>query len=431
MYKKEKINMRRLLVAVTIIVSLCVFISQTVLAEKIFEGVELQYVTTSPSITADLDREFEKLTGAKVNVISVAWPDLHSKLVVPLASKQSTPDLFMFPDEWIGEFGSAGWFVPVDNYLTEGERSDLFAPAVALYTYNGQIVAWPTQIMMLTMFYNEKMLSKAGYEPAKTWDEFIDQSKAMQASGLAKYGTTWPLGPNSTLSFEGPFYSYYLSEGGSIIDEKGDPIFNNEKGVRALQWTVDTIFKFKIANPSSVEIDKRECLIPYMKGENPYNLNWQFMYPLTTNPETSSIAEYSKYCLVPVSKLGATVTGLSLGGAIGVNPYSKNKDAAIAYAKFITSKKNALKNFKEKGYLSWWNSFYNDPETRVIEPQIDILKTQLERSIPRPFKFNPWYAEYANIMGIEISKAWEEGISPKEILDNAVKKITELSNSYK
>lgn len=431
MYKKLKINMRNLLVAVAIILSLCVFTSQTILAERIFEGVELQYVTTSPAVTADLDRAFEELTGAKVSVVSVAWPDLHSKLVVPLASKQSTPDLFIFPDEWIGEFGSAGWFVPIDNYLTEEEKADLFPPAVALYTYNGQTVAWVTQIMMLTMFYNEKMLSKAGYEPAKTWDEFTDQSKAMQASGLAKYGTTWGLGPNSTLSFEGSFYSHYLSEGGSIINEKGDPIFNNEKGVRALQWIMDTIFKFKIANPSSVEVDKRESLIPYMKGENPYNFNWQFMYPLTINPEASSVAEYSKYCLLPVTKLGATVSSLSCGGAIGVNPYSKNKDAAMAYGKFITSKKNALKNFKEKAYLSWWSSFYNDPETRVIEPQIDILKTQLERSIPKPFKFNPWYAEYSSMMCIEISKAWNERISPKEILDNVVKKITELSNSYK
>ena len=425
--RKSKIG---LAVMVATIVSFSVCIPHSALSQKPYAGVELQYVTTSPMVTPQLDREFEKLTGAKVNVTSVAWPDLHSKLVVPFATKQSVPDVFMFPEEWIGEFGKAGWFTPIEDYLSKEEKAQLLPGVRNMYTYEGHLAAFAEMAMPVIMFYNEKMLSQAGYEPAKTWDEFVTQCRTMQAAGLCEYGITWPLATGYTFSIEGPFTSILLSRGGSVFDDEGNPIFNNELGVQTLQFILDTLFELKIASLTSMEVDKRECLIPFMRGENPYNFNYQFMYAMTTNPANSSIAEYSKYALNP-GESGVDITGFAAGGALGINPNSKHKEAAIEYAKFITSKENALTNFEKRGWMPWWSVFYDDPRALAIEPQLPILKAQLERSRLRPGAAYSWYPEFGKIMRLEVSRAWlDEKVTAKEALDTAAKKVSELIAKY-
>ncbi len=423
---KSKIG---LIALVSVAVSFTLLISSTALSQETqetYEGVELQYVTTSPMVTEGLDKEFEKLTGAKVNVTSVSWPDLHAKLVVPFATKQSVPDIFMFPEEWIGEFGEAGWFLPIENSLSKEEKAQLVPGVRNMYTYKGHLAAFAEMAMPVIMFYNKKMLDEGGFEPAKTWDEFANQSRTLKAAGMAEYGITWPLATGYTFSIEGPFTSMLLSQGGSVFDDEGNPIFNSELGVRTLQFIIDTLFELEIADPISMQADKRECLIPFMQGENPYNFNYQFMYAITTNPADSSIAEYSKYALNPGAP-GVDITGFAAGGALGINPNSKHKEAAIAYAKFITSKENVLTNFEKRGWMPWWSSFYDDPKALAIEPQLPILKAQLERSRLRPGANYSWYPEFGKIMRLEVSRAWlDKEVTAKEALDDAVKKVSEL-----
>jgi multiple sugar transport system substrate-binding protein len=278
------------------------------------------------------------------------------------------------------------------------------------------------------MFYNEKILTDAGFKPATTWDEFVEQCKTLQEKGIVKYGITWPLLSGDDISYE-CWASQFLSRGGTFFDEKGEPIFNNEIGVEALQFLVDSIYTLKIASPTSIEVEKMACLHPFMAGENAYNWNWQFMYPITKDPSTSKIVEYSKYCLIP-SKPGAKYTGFIGGGGISVNPYSKNKEAAIAYAKFITSKEHSLKLLKEKGWLPWWKSVYEMPEAKEIEPQLPIILKQLEKSFARGWLKISWYAEFAETIRLEISKAWLKEKTAKEALDSAVSAIKEKLKEY-
>jgi len=395
---------------------------------KPFEGITITVLTTAPCVTAELDKEFEYLTGAKVEVTTVAWPDLHPKLVTALASKSPHPDVFVMPDEWVYEFGKAGWLLPVDEYLTPEEKADLLPIAVEMYSYEGHLTSFVFLIMPHIMFYNEKILSDAGFRPATTWDEFVAQCKTLQEKGVVTYGITWPLLSGDDISFE-CWASQFLSRGGTFFDEKGEPIFNNEIGVEALQFLIDSIYTLKIASPTSVEVEKMACLHPFMAGENAYNWNWQFMYPITKDPSTSKIVEYSKYCLIP-SKPGAKYTGFIAGGAYSINPYSKNKEVAIAYAKFITSKENSLKLLKEKGWLPWWGSVYEMPEAKEIEPQLPIILEQLKKSFARGWFRISWYAEFAETIRLEISKAWLKEKTAKEALDSAVSAIKEKLKEY-
>ncbi|HHY47993.1 MAG TPA: sugar ABC transporter substrate-binding protein [Firmicutes bacterium] len=397
----------------------CVATAFSWAAGREFEGVKLTYVTTSPMVTSNLDKEFEKQTGAKVEVTTVAWPDLHTKLVTTFSAKSPNIDLFIFPDEWTEEFGKAGWYVPLERYLDSAEKSDISPAYIELYAYRGHLAGFPIMAMPMLLFYNEKMLSDAGFKPAATWQELKEQSIAMQKAGICKYGVTWPLLSGDDMSFD-TFHTLLLANGGTLFDKSGNPAFNSEKGLETLQFIVDSLYSSKFASPTSIQVEKLESLNPFMAGENPYNLNWQFMYGMTTSSQTSAIWKYSKCTTVP-SRPGVAKTGIIAGAALGINPYSKHKEAAIAYAKFIFAKENALRNFKEKGWLPGWRSFYKDPDALATDPQLPIYLAQIEKSAVRP-KIT-WYTEFAELMRLELSRAWLRECTPKKALEAAEQKV--------
>ncbi len=78
----------------------------------IFDGVTVNVMTfTGPQIAEPLQRrapEFEKLTGAKVNVITVPFSDLYTKLLTDWSSGTNSIDASVFAPQWMVDY-IAGW----------------------------------------------------------------------------------------------------------------------------------------------------------------------------------------------------------------------------------------------------------------------------------------------------------------------------------
>jgi len=395
-------------------------------AKKPFEGVTITYLTTSPMVTPDLDRLFEELTGAKVEVVSVSWPDLRPKLVTALTTKSSDPDVYILPDEWVLEFGDNGWLEPLDQYIPKERLDDMLEIHRGMYTYKGHIIGAPIMVMPMIMFYNEKILRDAGFDkPPSTWEELLEMSTSLKEKGIVDYSITWPLLSGDDMLTD-VFLTVLLSSGGRIVDEEGNPAFNDEHGLWALNFIVNTIYEYKIAPETSFECEKMEALRPFMTGENAFNINWQFMVAMARSAE-SKVAEYVRYAPIPVKK-GETpkYTGLAAGGALAVNPYSDAKEAAIAYVLFITDPAFSLKLFAERGWLPAWKSFYENPAAKQIEPQIDVLLEQLSKSYARGWTGIKDWAKFSEIIRLTISKVWLEGVEPQEVLNSAAEQAKAL-----
>jgi len=211
--------------------------------------------------------------------------------------------------------------------------------------------------------------------------------------------------------------------GGQLFDEDGNVAFNSEEGLRALEFMVNSIHEDKWASPSSIEVEKLEALKNLMNGNDLYNLNWQFMYPSAVDPEQSSIAEYAAIAEVP-SLPEAEYSSWFGGAGLGINPNisDEKKEVAIEYIDFICCKENALK-IMERGWLPMWKSIYDEPEAAEINPDIQVLKDQLEATTMRPVA--SWYPEFNEILRLELSPAFSGEISPQEALDSAEEKILE------
>ena len=92
--------------------------------DKPYEGVTVNIVTfTGPQIAEPLQRrapDFEKLTGAKVQVITVPFSDLYNKLLTDFATGTNSYDAAVFAPQWMGDFIEPGYL----EALTERVKGD-------------------------------------------------------------------------------------------------------------------------------------------------------------------------------------------------------------------------------------------------------------------------------------------------------------------
>ena len=82
-------------------------------AQMKYDGVTVNVMTfTGPQIAEPLQRrapDFEKLTGAKINVITVPFSDLYKKLLTDWASGTNSIDAAVFAPQWMVDYIAGGY----------------------------------------------------------------------------------------------------------------------------------------------------------------------------------------------------------------------------------------------------------------------------------------------------------------------------------
>src|SRR5712691_7371752 len=78
-----------------------------------FSGVTVRVLTfTGPQIAEPLQRrapDFEKLTGAHINVVTVPFSDLYQKALTDFSTGTNSYDALVFDPQWMGDFANAGF----------------------------------------------------------------------------------------------------------------------------------------------------------------------------------------------------------------------------------------------------------------------------------------------------------------------------------
>src|SRR5436305_15060763 len=92
-----------------------------------FDGVTVNVMTfTGPQIAEPLQRrapDFEKLTGAHINVITVPFSDLYQKALTDFSTGTNSYDALVFDPQWISDFTAPGYLedltskVPADPVI--------------------------------------------------------------------------------------------------------------------------------------------------------------------------------------------------------------------------------------------------------------------------------------------------------------------------
>ena len=348
-----------------------------------FSGTTIRVVTfTGPQIAEPLQRrapDFEKLTGAKVQVITVPFADLYQKLLTDFATKTNSYDATVFDPQWMGDYVPPGYLedltdrVQKDSSLQWNDIAPFFRDFSA--TFKGKVYTVPLDGDFQMVYYRKDLLQKDGLQPPATWDDYISiakhfQGKDLNGDGKNDYG--------SCLAMKRSAQSYWawISIAAAYLQSKGtkqgaffntdnmQPLTNNPGAAAALD-----VYKqlSKIGPPDQLNNDVGDSRGLFVTGRCALSLDWGDIGTLAIDPTQSKVQDKVGAVILPGSKrvldrstnqladCNATlcpnaVNGVNhapfaafggWSGAINKASSAKVKDAAFAFLSYMSAPKQS------------------------------------------------------------------------------------------
>ncbi|MCR8633184.1 ABC transporter substrate-binding protein [Paenibacillus radicis (ex Xue et al. 2023)] len=347
--------------------------------------------TVLPANAADVDT---KLNAAK---LSGTFPDVLSAYLV-----------------FMGTRGTKNEFAPLDDYLKNwNEKDDILESALAAGKVKDKSVGLAFFPAPEVLTYRKDYFQEAGLDPEKpptTWEELAQYAEKLtkrDASGIVtRAGLDIP-GINASVFFE-PFLR---QNGSKVIDEAKDvPSFNDPKSVEAFNFLVGMANK-KVNIPYNYQ---KKDDVPFMNGNAAmsYLQTTSISNLLTNKPELKD-----KLGFAPVLKRENKVAfnGNRLF-TIGAN--SKNKDASWEFIKFMMSKEQVWKRYKDLKIPVVRKSLekqFMDEDPKFNSVLMDYVKNGKGKAT---VTWSPLYDKYIHL-------AYEEAISGKKPAAQALKDAQE------
>ena len=283
-----------------------------------FSGTTIRVVTfTGPQIAEPLQRrapDFEKATGAKVQVITVPFSDLYQKILTDFATKTNSYDAMVFDPQWMGDYVPPGYLedltdrVQGDSTLQWNDIAPFFRDFSA--TFKGRVYTIPLDGDFQMVYYRKDILDKDGVKPPETWQDYISiaqryQGKDLNGDGKADYG--------SCLAMKRSAQSYWawISIASAYLQSQGtkqgaffnlndmQPLTNNPAAAAALG-----VYKTlsKIGPPDQLNNDVGDSRGLFITGRCALSLDWGDIGTLAIDKSQSKVADKVGAVILPGSK---------------------------------------------------------------------------------------------------------------------------------
>ena len=342
-----------------------------------FDGVTVNVITQTGAIQEPLQRrapEFEKLTGAKINVIAVPFSDLYQKVLTDWASGTNSVDAAVFAPQWMVDYIAGGYLedltprVEADKTIEQDDVGAFFRDFSEKYAGKIYMLTFDGDFHM--MYYRKDLLEEAGLAVPTTWDEYLAVAKALNGKDMNGDGTP-DFGSCIGKKRNAQSYWFVTDVVGSMTQSKGtsqgtffntadmSPLVNNEAFRKALDFLKEST---QYGPPDELNLDVSDTRPLFASGRCALNLDWGDVGTISIDPVNSKVIGKWGAAIMPGSKevldwdtgklvaCDATtcphaIDGVShapyaafggWGGGINAAADPKVKDAAFAFFSYVT-----------------------------------------------------------------------------------------------
>lgn len=280
---------------------------------KPYEGVEINIVTfTGPQIAEPLQRrapDFEAMTGAKVNVITVPFSDLYQKILTDAATGTNSFDGWVFAPQWMVDYVVPGYIEDLTDRVANDPdiQWDDIAPFFRDFSasYNGRVYTIPLDGDFHMGYYRTDLMDA----PPKTWEEYLEKAAEFQGKDLNGDGDP-DYGSCVSMKRGAQAYWFIHSIGAAMIQSKGtsqgvffthddfEPLVNNEAFSKAMD-----IYKEMLdyGPPDSLNLDVGDTRGLFTSGRCALSIDWGDIGTLAIDPDTSVVADKTGAMILPGS----------------------------------------------------------------------------------------------------------------------------------
>lgn len=397
----------------------------------------VHFITWKPNIPG-VQEEIIRLFEAEhpdIQIVREVGPHsstaFHDLLTQKLKNKSEDADVFLMDVIWPPEFAAAGWAAPLDDFFPAAEQEKFLEGTILANTYKGKIYGVPLFIDSGVMFFRKDLLEKHGLRPPETWEEMVRQAETI-VSKEAKEG-------NELYGFSGQFkqyeglvcdmMEYILSNGGEILNAKtGKAGLAEKPALDAVAFVRDRIIG-KAAPVGVLTYQEPESLDVFIQGRAVFHRNWPYAWEVSNDPERSSVAGKVGIARLPHFSGGKSYSALG-GWQVGISSYSKNRDAALAFLKFYTSRETQKLLALKAGRAPTRKALYEDADIMKAHPHFVDMKDVFLTAYPRPG--TPLYPAVSNVLQRYFSRAITDPdvdiAKEAETASREIEKIIKMTN---
>ncbi len=369
------------------------------------------------TLPKDMTDRFTAETGIALDMQTLGWDDIRTKIVTSELAGTAPADVTEVDWSWVGQFGAAGWYMPLDGVVDAALRKD--APTDRIFTYDGKLIAMPYNNDYRILIVNAAEAKKAGIEAAPTTlDELMADAKAVKAKGVVTYPLGLPLSAT-----EGTATAWYLltkAYDGELFDKDFKPLFvdKGSAGYKALAFEAEAV-KAGLVDPASTGLKDVDIQELFKNGQITYDVaGWAGNLALYNDKEKSKVAGDAVAALMP-SATGQSRT-FGLPGAVGIPAASTHKEAAGAFVNWLLQPENQTECYTALGNLPTRTSVLASLDAagklaggKVLIQQAALVEPLFGQGTPG------WYPQFSSVAATAINQVAKGQIS----VDDAVKQI--------
>ncbi|AWE54006.1 ABC transporter substrate-binding protein [Streptomyces nigra] len=378
---------------------------------------------TNPTRTAlleDLIADFEQQNPkVKVNLVSPPTEQADQKLQQMLQSGSGV-DVLEVRDITVGPWSNNGWLYDMKKDLDgwKGWEAMTENAVNASKDAKGATYFVPYGFYGLSLFYRTDLIEKAGFDkPPATWEELLEQAKAIHDPSERRYGYAFRGGANANSNATAAIEAYLADD----VDPANGFRLKDGRTIFAAPEAEDAIENylklFKQASPkSSVAWGYPEMVEAFSNGSTAFLL--QDPEVIATVSESKSISK-DQWGTAPLvaGPGGKTVQPLATAGW-GVAKGSGHKAEAVKLVQFLSQGEASTSFTKKNSLVPLLKSATSDPfyksgpwasyVTMTEQPDKYLVVTQ-----PRGVS---WWAEWQQKADADVQKLVLGKTSPKELL---------------
>ncbi|MTJ82493.1 MAG: sugar ABC transporter substrate-binding protein [Telmatospirillum sp.] len=312
-------------------------------------------------------KEFEELTGIKVNSEMMPEQQQRQKAVIELTSGKPSFDVIHISYHvQKRQFEKGGWLADLGPYLKDPTLSEPsfvlsdFAEAGISFARDartGAIGALPLSVDYWIVYWNKELFEKKNLTYPQTFEEMVAAAEALTDPKTQTYGFVARGQKNANVPV---WTSFMLGYGSSTIDPAGKLLTDGPAAIEAAKLYQRLMTTS--APPGVAGFNWAESQSAFLQGRIGMWFDGLGFAPPLENPEKSRVVGKVGYGVMP--KGPATRAAGTTGDGIGVTAASTKKEAAYLYCQWAISKTIGARMLQSGSGVPFRASIVDDPEVR-------------------------------------------------------------------
>lgn len=359
------------------------------------DGSGLRFIDVSPSPArqeyfSGIFQKFETETGTPVAYESVPWDEAANKLTV-LGAANQLPDVLTTWAGWLGQFTSAGWVLPIDQYVagTEDEYTDVVTKITwkAEQELYGGIYTVPDGMMVKGVYVRKDWAEEAGLnldpDAGWTYEEYFAAVAAMTDSSQKRYGASFR---GARGAFD-PLLVYLEGfNGGKLYADDGSILINSPECIEGFK-TWNNVYLEGYAPKDSVNWGFTEMVDNFTGG-----LTATLINDSEVAPTCQENMEDGTWMVMPMPKSsdGKIYNTVNAPYSYSISTHGSNPDAAWSLIEFLTRPDNNIEYCKMGGLIPIKKDVAEDPTYGEDGPYAAFVKQLNDPALVVPCAFGPF-----------------------------------------